>query len=37
VTKKVAEHFLPVDEEKAEKEKTLQDNHYSFAFRRILS
>lgn len=37
VTKKVAEYFLPVDEEKAEKEKTLQDNHYSFAFRKILS
>lgn len=37
VTKKVTEHFLPVNDEEAESEKTLQDNYYSFNFRRIMA
>lgn len=35
VTKKVVEHFLPVSEKDAVTEKKLQDNYYSFNYRRI--
>ena len=34
VTKKVVEHFLPVSEEDSVAEKKLQDNYYSFNYRR---
>ena len=37
VTKKVTEHFLPVAEEDADPVKKLQDNYYSFNFRRIMA
>lgn len=35
LTKRVGEHFLPAEKEDAE--KVLQDNHYSFNFRKLVA
>ena len=35
ITKKVYEHYLPT--EKEDDSKVLQDNYYSFAYRRNLA
>lgn len=35
VTRKVVEHFLPTDAKDVDDAKTLQDNYYSFNYRRL--
>ena len=35
ITKKVYEHYIPT--EKEDENKVLQDNYYSFAYRRNLA
>ena len=37
VTKLVTEHYFPVAEADKEAQKTLQDNYYSFNFRRTMA
>lgn len=37
ITKLVTEHYFPVADADKESEKTLQDNYYSFNYRRCMA